>query len=222
MRIALVGTGRMGQVLHALAESAGHLIVAQAGRPDPAFWQALKGAEVVLDFSHASQTRAVVEGCLSRGLALVTGTTGWQAEVEALQAFAQSCPQARWVWGGNFSRGIALLKVLLQTLQEHWVKFPDWQAALLEIHHSRKKDAPSGTALELAKYAPPLQSLQSVRVGEVVGEHTLLLSGPSEEIELRHRAHDRAIFARGALWAAQKLLEKSSFVGHFEQLWQEG
>lgn len=220
MRIALIGTGRMGQVLRNLAESTEHTIVAQTGRPDAAFWQALASVEVVLDFSHASQTRAVVEACLERGLALVTGTTGWQAEAEALQAFARSYPNARWVWGGNFSRGITLLKALLQTLRQYWIQFPDWQAALLEIHHSRKKDAPSGTALELQKYAPPLQDVRSLRVGEVIGEHTVFLSGPGEEIELRHRAQDRAIFARGALWAAQKLLEKSSFVGPFEKLWQ--
>ncbi len=220
MRIGIVGTGRMGHSLRSLAEASGYTVVAQAGRPDASFWQALREAQIVLDFSHATQTRSVVEACLSQGLALVTGTTGWHGEAEALQAFARRIPNARWVWGGNFSRGIILLKALLQTIRQHWPEFPDWQAALFEIHHSRKKDAPSGTALELQKHAPPLHDLQSLRVGEIIGEHTLLLSGPGEGIELRHRAHDRATFARGALWAAQKLLEQSAFIGPVEQLWQ--
>ncbi|MEN2993176.1 MAG: dihydrodipicolinate reductase C-terminal domain-containing protein [Bacteroidia bacterium] len=215
MRLAIIGQGRMGQVLRQVAEQKGHAVVAQVARPNPDFWADLT-AEVVLDFSHATQVPEIVPVCLAKGLPLVTGTTGWAPYEPALQELARTYPYARWLWSSNFSRGILLLKLLLERLAAFWPQLPDWQAALVEVHHAHKKDAPSGTAHELQKYFPPLRGISSLRVGEVIGEHQLWLSASGEEVLIIHRAHHRAIFAEGALWAAQWLCKQTHFVGPWE------
>lgn len=216
MRIAIIGTGRMGRTLAALATEKGHTIVAQVARPSESFWDSLT-AEVVIDFSHASQVPSILKHALAHRIPLITGTTGWYEDLPALRSRAATQIGTRWLWGGNFSRGIALLKVAIRSIVTLWDAFTDWEALLIETHHRHKKDAPSGTAIELAKAFPAVKAIQSLRVGEVVGEHTLLLSGPGEEVSLLHRAHDRRIFAEGALWAAEWLLRQSHFVGSFEE-----
>ncbi|MCX7607474.1 MAG: hypothetical protein N2170_09485 [Bacteroidia bacterium] len=218
MRVAIIGAGQMGEALRRVAEGVGHQVTAIVGRPlEEAFWDRLS-AEVVIDFSHASQVRFVVERCLSRGIPLVTGTTGWTAEEEELRRWAKAVPGARWIWGGNFSRGVALLKLILQKVHDLWPLFSDWEGVLVETHHSRKKDAPSGTAIELQRFFPALKAIYSLRVGQIVGEHALLLSGMGEEVEILHRAHDRKVFADGALWAAHWLLQQNAYVGRFEEV----
>ncbi|MCS7152359.1 MAG: hypothetical protein NZ989_00240 [Bacteroidia bacterium] len=215
MRIGIIGTGRMGQALAAVAAEKNYSIAYQIGRFSPELVESAE-VDVVIDFSHASQVPNIVEVCLSRDIPLVTGTTGWYAALPHLQSFAQRKPSARWLWGGNFSRGILLMKVALQALLSLWDKFGDWEALLLEAHHRHKKDAPSGTALELQKVFSAVKAIHSLRVGEIVGEHKLILSGSGEEVEILHRAHDRRIFAQGALWAAEWLLSQPYFVGSFE------
>lgn len=217
MQVAIIGTGRMGKALQEVLKAKGHSVVAAIGRPEPSFWENLS-VEGVIDFSHASQTETVVKACIRRGLPLVTGTTGWQDQEESLRSWAASQPQARWVWGSNFSRGILLLKMALRALAAQWPRFSDWEATLVDIHHRHKKDAPSGTARELQSLFPFIQAIHSLRIGEIIGEHLLLLSGPSEEIELRHRAHSRVIFAEGAVWALEWLATQHHFVGRFDEI----
>lgn len=208
----------MGNMVRQVAERRGHLIVTQVGRPSEGFWETLQ-AEAVIDFSHASQVENIVRNSLPRGLLLVTGTTGWKAQEASLRAWASSLPCARWVWGGNFSRGILLLKLALHALTRRPDLLAEWESALVETHHRRKKDAPSGTALELADILPPTHPITSLRVGEVIGEHTFLLSTVGEELVLTHRAHDRQIFAQGALWALEWLsAQNTGFVGKFEEI----
>ncbi|MCS7297059.1 MAG: dihydrodipicolinate reductase C-terminal domain-containing protein [Bacteroidia bacterium] len=216
MQIGLIGRGRMGQTLAAVAREKGYIIQTHIGRLTPDSWKKLEEAEIIIDFSHAEQVPFLVKGCTERGLPLITGTTGWQAHLSELIAFAERFPSPRWLWGANFSRGIALLKAALSTWVPFWSHFSDWEAILLEIHHRHKKDAPSGTAKELAQAFPFVKEVHSLRVGEVIGEHRLILSASGEEVELLHRAFDRRIFAEGALWAAVWLLRQKKFVGSFE------
>lgn len=207
----------MGQALAQIAVEKGHTILTQVGRFG---FEILSGirADVVIDFSHASQVPLIVEACLRENLPLITGTTGWYEHLPLLRAKAAAYPTARWLWGGNFSRGIALFKILLKSLASlSWSQLSGWEAILVETHHHRKKDAPSGTAIELTQIFPVVKAIHSLRVGEVIGEHRLLLSGPGEEVEVLHRAHDRRIFAEGAIWAAQWLLNQGHFVGPFEE-----
>ncbi|MCX8112030.1 MAG: hypothetical protein N3E49_02355 [Bacteroidia bacterium] len=221
MRLAIVGTGRMGHTLATLALQKGYSIASHVGRLSPELWGTLS-VEVVIDFSHPSQVPALVEACLHRSIPLVTGTTGWYERLPDLRRLAETTPNARWLWGGNFSRGVLLLKSAIRAIFQMWGQLSDWEAALVETHHRHKKDAPSGTALELRRHFPALKTIYSLRLGEVVGEHRILLSGPGEEVELLHRAHDRIVFAEGALWAAQWLLQQQRFVGSFEEALSSG
>lgn len=175
---------------------------------------------VVVDFSRAEAFPALLAWCRERGVALVSGTTGLDAGQRA--EMARAAADIPVLWAANFSLGIAVLArlaALAGTL------LPDWSTAVVEAHHAAKVDAPSGTALALGRVlaqargkhfdedavrADPLHGCPDtgfavVRAGDVVGEHSLLLVGAGERLELVHRAHDRAVFARGALHAARWL-----------------
>jgi 4-hydroxy-tetrahydrodipicolinate reductase len=176
---------------------------------------------VVVDFSGPEGLTQALEHCRAQGAALVTGTTGIDAGLQAkLDQAAQHIPVLH---AANFSLGVAVLKRLLR---EAAVALPDWDLEIVEAHHGRKEDAPSGTALALGQAAAQARGTSLaqdavyvregrpgarrsgsigfavVRGGDVVGEHTALLLGQGERVELSHRATDRSIFARGALEAA--------------------
>jgi len=212
MRLFLVGRGRMGQLLATLAREKGYTLTGQVGRVDHIDWESIP-ADVVIDFSHASQVAAVVRGALRSGKALVTGTTGWEDQKEPLIAWAKCLPAPRWLFASNFARGIRLVETLLKSIESSFSVYVDWEGVLIETHHRHKVDAPSGTAKHLHALFPTLKAIHSVRVGEVVGEHRVFLSGPYETVEIVHRAYDRRVFAEGALWAASWLLRQGRYVG---------
>ena len=183
---------------------------------------ALAAADVVLDFSQAAGARATLQACRAARKALLLGTTGLSAELDAeLEAAAR---ELALLVAPNTSLGAALLteltRIAARTLPE------SFDIDVLELHHRLKQDAPSGTARGLVRAAAqgrglptaaggaePIRSssgpradgeigLASLRAGDVIGEHTVLFCGAGEELGLTHRAHDRGIFARGALAAA--------------------
>ncbi len=182
----------------------------------------LKDADGLIEFAIPAATLAFAELTAAAGKVHVIGTTGHSAEEEAL--LAKAANRAVIVKAGNFSMGVnlltALTKRVAKTLNE------DFDIEILEMHHNRKIDAPSGTALMLGRAAadgrgidlaqhsargrdgmtgarkPGDIGVASLRGGTVVGDHTVIFAGPAERIELTHRAEDRMIFARGALAAA--------------------
>lgn len=183
---------------------------AQAGRMD-----------VVVDFSTPAGLSAALDHCLAHELALVTGTTGLDAALESrLRDAADRIPLLR---AANFSLGVAVVNRLLR---EAAAALASWDLEIVEAHHQRKEDAPSGTALALGETAAAARGttlaesavyvregrtgprqrgsigFAVVRGGDIVGEHTAMLCGKGERVELTHRATDRSIFARGALEAA--------------------
>ncbi len=202
----------MGRLIATLAQEKGYPVVGQIGRVENIDWESIP-ADVVIDFSHASQVEAVVRGVLGSGRALVTGTTGWEARRAELITWTKTLPAPRWLFASNFARGIRLVEAMLKSIMEPFTRLTDWEGVLVETHHRHKVDAPSGTAKELHRAFPSLKALHSVRVGEVVGEHRILLSGPYETIEIVHRAYDRRAFAEGALWAAAWLLRQNRYIG---------
>jgi 4-hydroxy-tetrahydrodipicolinate reductase len=160
--------------------------------------------DVAIDFSQPEGFDAVLAGCRARGSALVSGTTGLTAaQFAALDAAATTIPV---LWAANFSAGIA---VLTELARQASAALPGWDADVVEAHHVHKKDAPSGTALLLGVAVEAGRGVAphyaSLRAGDIVGEHTVQLSGRGERLELIHRATDRDIFARGALEAALRL-----------------
>lgn len=160
--------------------------------------------DVAIDFSLPEAFDAVLALCQARDAGFVSGTTGLSPEQRAsLDRASSSIPV---LWASNFSLGVAVLEDLVRRAS---TALPDWATRIRETHHIHKKDAPSGTALTLAKAlqagngAAP--AIESVREGEVIGEHQVLLAGPGETLVLGHSAGSRDIFALGALHAASLL-----------------
>lgn len=200
-------------------------------------WTRAPATDVVVDFSTPDGLITALDYCVAHGTALVSGTTGVDATLEAkLIAAGKRIPLLR---AANFSLAIA---VLTRLLRDAAAALPTWDIEIIEAHHSRKQDAPSGTALALGRAAAAaretnLESVAtygragkrgarvtgsigfaSVRGGDVVGEHHAMLIGTGERLELTHRATDRSIFARGALQAAFWLSQRKVGVWQIEDV----
>lgn len=174
---------------------------AATARPD-SLKDSLVLADVLIDFSTPAATVKAAQACAASKKALVTGTTGLSAAQWA--KVADAARKTPIFASPNFSPGVNLLFYLAAEAASY---LPGWEAAVLETHHSGKKDSPSGTAVRLADTVRRARgggkvSISSQRIGDVVGEHTLVLAAPFERLELAHRAHSRDVFARGALDAA--------------------
>jgi 4-hydroxy-tetrahydrodipicolinate reductase len=222
--------GRMGQALIAAAKEF-DLPVAAALDVGDNLAAGLKDCDVVVDFSSAHATKAVVEAAVAQRKALVIGTTGHTAAAKAeLVELARKVPC---VWSGNYSTGVNLLFAL--TRRAASVLGSDFDVEVIEMHHRFKKDAPSGTAARLLEIIleerklstdalrhgrngitgerqPTEVGVHSLRGGDVVGDHTVMFAGLGERIELTHKAGDRAILARGALRAAQWVVSQPAGV----------
>ncbi|MGY6631051.1 MAG: 4-hydroxy-tetrahydrodipicolinate reductase [Wenzhouxiangella sp.] len=196
------------------------------------------GADVIVDFSHPELLGRTLDFAVQHQLPLVTGTTGTSPEFE--QVLARAAAQIPICRAANFSVGVTLLCRLVE--QAARVLGEDFDAEISEIHHRRKLDAPSGTALALGQAVargrgqsldqmavldrsrerrprqPGELGIQALRGGDVVGEHTVFFLGDAERIELTHRAADRSLFARGALMAAARLPGCQPGLIEFERL----
>lgn len=210
-------TGRMGQALLRLAAERDDLeVVAAVSRSKPAqrvvegvpqFAASEMGGvpqfDVAVDFSLPDGFDAILALCVERGAGLVSGTTGIEDSHRArLDAAAGRIAV---LWSANFSLGVAVLEGLVERAA---AALPGWDCDIVEAHHTRKKDAPSGTALALGECAGSggaQARYVSLRAGDIVGEHTVQFTGLGERVELIHRATSRDIFARGALHAATRL-----------------
>jgi len=211
MRVLLVGAaGRMGMTVVDLAKADPKVdIVAQCDLGDP-IEPAIKNCDVVIDFSHAQAIDEICPVALQYSKALVIGTTGHsQEQRRTVEEAARSLPI---VFASNFSVGVNVLFWLTRKAAELLGRA--FNPKVIETHHKMKKDAPSGTAKKLAEVLKTVQKdqneipIQSIREGEIVGEHTVIFDGPSERLELVHRAASREIFARGALRAAHWIMGK--------------
>lgn len=207
----LIGAaGRMGKSIRDLAKGDSEIdVVGQCDLGDPVE-PAMKNCDVAIDFSNADAISQICHTALQHRKPLVIGTTGHSQEQRRLiEKTAQSLPV---VFASNFSIGVNVLFWLTRKAAEQLRG--DFHEEIIETHHKMKKDAPSGTAKTLAevlKAAKKTQSeipIQSIREGDVVGEHTVIFSGPAERLELTHRAASREIFARGALLAAKWIISQ--------------
>jgi 4-hydroxy-tetrahydrodipicolinate reductase len=209
VRALLIGAaGRMGKTVRDLATKDSKIdIVAQCDLGD-AIEPAMKNCDVAIDFSRADAIEEICRSALYHDKPVVIGTTGHSPEQRrVIEHAAQSLPI---VLASNFSVGVNVLFWL--TLKAAERLGHDFSAEIVETHHEMKKDAPSGTAKTLAEVLKEAQKIgsevpiQSIREGNVVGEHTVIFSGPGERLELTHRAASREIFARGALRAAKWIM----------------
>ena len=225
MNIIIHGsTGRMGQNLLKLVANSNCHTLAAAVSPEEAQYKALTDyqgpADMMIDFSHPSAVNALLDYAEARQLPVVIGTTGHTAEEKT--RIAQAAKNIPVFWSGNMSVGIALLvRLAKQTAQA----FPNAEIEIIETHHDQKLDAPSGTALMIAdgiKSVRPESTynlgrsgnakrtreeigIHAIRLGNVVGVHEVLVSTGTQTITLKHEAHDRMLFAEGAMAAAEYL-----------------
>jgi len=211
LRVLLIGAaGRMGKAIVDLARTdPGIDIVAQCDLGD-SIEPAMRDCDVAIDFSHPDAITEICRAALHCNKPLVIGTTGHsQAQRGTIEEAARALPI---VLASNFSVGVNVLFWLTRKAAERFGD--DFSAEIVEAHHKTKKDAPSGTAktlAELLKAARKIENeipIQSIREGDVVGEHTVIFSGPEERLELTHRAASREIFARGSLRAAKWIMGK--------------
>lgn len=227
LNIAIVGAkGRMGQANISAAKDAGANVVAALDQGDD-LAAGIAAADVVIDFSFHAATAEIIRLCATHGKALVVGTTGHPAE-EKKHLLAEAA-KIRCVWSGNYSVGVNLLFAL--TRRAASILGSDYDAEVVEMHHRFKKDAPSGTAARLLEIileerkltAEALRhgregitgertstevGIHALRGGDVVGDHTVMFAALGERIELTHKASDRGIFARGAIRAAQWVIDR--------------
>lgn len=219
MKIALIGYGAMGKLIRTLAQNKNHSIAVVIDETDAnlsaeELAENLKGADAAIDFSAAEAVERNVRACLAANVPLVEGTTGWNAKKEAIKNLVEA-ENGAFVFGANFSVGVNLFYRITDFASELFAKFDDYEAFIEERHHSRKKDAPSGTALKLkdivAKHIREDFSVAATRAGNIPGTHIVGFDGTADTIELTHTARSREGFASGAILAAEWVVGKQGF-----------
>ncbi|MGB7069517.1 MAG: dihydrodipicolinate reductase C-terminal domain-containing protein, partial [Pyrinomonadaceae bacterium] len=175
----------------------------------------LRQVDVAIDFSIAEAVRRNVEACVAAGVPIVEGTTGWSGERNEIERIVMDGGGAM-VFGANFSVGVNLFYRIADFAAELFAKFPEYEVFLEEQHHSRKKDAPSGTALKLkdivSEHVAEEFSVSSTRAGNIPGTHRVGFDGTADQILLEHFARSRNGFASGALMAAEWVVGKKGFI----------
>jgi 4-hydroxy-tetrahydrodipicolinate reductase len=219
MKLAIHGYGKMGKTIESVANERGHEVVCilDIDREEP-----LAGAEVMIDFSHASALDHALGMAGDNKIGLVIGTTGWNDRLDDVRARVERAGIGC-VYASNFSPGANVVFALARRAGELVARFPQYAAGIEERHHSQKKDAPSGTAIKIAAEAKEGSggkldpSIVSSRVGAEFGLHTLFFDSPDDLIEISHRARGRDGFARGAVLAAEMLRGRKGFF-RFDEL----
>lgn len=207
MKLLLIGHGRMGQLVEALAPEQEFAVVGVVDETNAdGDWPA---ADVAIDFSIAAAVPATVSRLAGKRIPIVIGTTGWQEHEGAVRAVAADAGIGV-VAAPNFAIGVNVFLAVAERLGALMAAQPSFGAWIHELHHAAKLDAPSGTALAIEQrlrrqgYAAEVP-IASTRAGSIPGTHTLGFDAASETITLTHQARDRAAFARGALLAARWL-----------------
>ena len=212
-RIAVIGDGKMGRLVAALAPDAGHELVAHVG-PEASraglTREALGHADVAIEFTVPSAAPALIRACADLAIPVVSGTTGWEPERPAVERHLDATAGAL-LWAPNFSLGVHLFaKVVAEAAKRFAHPAAAFDAHLVETHHAQKLDAPSGTAKMLAgaaaKAGGRAMPITSIRTGAVPGTHEVVLDAAFEQVRLVHEARDRRVFAAGALAAARWIL----------------
>jgi 4-hydroxy-tetrahydrodipicolinate reductase len=205
MKLLLVGFGRMGRLVEELARDRGLEIAGRIVSTTSAVeWPS---ADVAIDFSTADAVRVNLPRLAERGMHVVIGTTGWQADEPALRGVAEQAGIGV-VASANFSVGVNIFQMVVAEAASRLQSHSEYGAWIHERHHAAKRDAPSGTALLLrgamiaAGFKGPID-VSSTRAGSIPGTHVVGFDSPSDTIELMHTARDRRGFASGALMAAK-------------------
>ncbi|WP_434981517.1 4-hydroxy-tetrahydrodipicolinate reductase [Daejeonia sp. YH14] len=222
MKIALVGYGKMGQIIDRIATGRGHEVVARLNESPTT--ENLNNPDVVIEFSYPDAAFDNIRFCLEHHIPVVCGTTGWLQQKPEIEKIAAQSHTA-FLYGSNFSLGVNLFFALNEKLAAMMKNFGEYNVQLEEIHHIHKKDAPSGTAISLAegiiRNNPQFTSWKleetegeelgifAVREDEVPGTHSVFYRSDVDEIEIKHTAYSRDGFALGAVIAAEWIKGKT-------------
>lgn len=243
MKLALLGSGRMGREVERLANAADHEIVvsldSQTNPGGDALRDAIADADVVVDFTRPEAALRNIEDIAQAGLPMVVGTTGWYDKIDKVREIVRAQGTGL-VWAANFSIGAQALLRLVEHAAKFLDRFEEYDPYVVEHHHRGKRDAPSGTGLRLAEkiiasmsrkdqslsgnpdgqIPPRAVHVASVRAGEAFGQHKVGFDAAAESIELTHTARSREGFARGALYAAEWIRQRTG-VFEFSELFEQ-
>ena len=220
MKIALLGYGKMGQVIEKIALQRGHEIVLRKSIEDT--FDGLENADVAIDFSAPDAAVENISTALKLGIPVISGTTGWLSEYENM---VQLCKEKNtaFISSSNFSLGVNIFFELNEYLAKIMSKFDAYKVGIEEIHHTQKLDSPSGTAISLANgiiknsnyenwtLENPMPNdivIDAKRIENVPGTHTVSYNSDVDLIEIKHLAHNREGFALGAVIASEWILGK--------------
>ncbi|HEX8355465.1 MAG TPA: dihydrodipicolinate reductase C-terminal domain-containing protein [Pyrinomonadaceae bacterium] len=225
MRLALLGRGAMGQLVERLAREAGHEVATVLGSREAAFGaeelaEILGGHDAAIDFTVADAVPRHAEACALARVPLVEGTTGWQARLGEVRGRVEREGGAL-IYGANFSVGVNLFYRVAARAAALFHGF-DYAAFIEEAHHSRKRDAPSGTAMRLREVVAEAYGSEipvaSTRAGHIPGTHRVGFDSAADTVTLTHTARSREGFAAGALVAARWIQGKSGVYEFSETL----
>jgi 4-hydroxy-tetrahydrodipicolinate reductase len=202
-KIALVGAGKTGHRVSELYPS--ELLTIYTSKNPPSLAD-LSKCDVVLSFLPGHVFEQYLDLFFDCAKPIVSGSTGHQYPDGFVQMLA--IEKRRWVESTNFALGMSVVHQMIELIKNHKDFFAPYDIAINEIHHTKKMDAPSGTAISWSEWADvPKDIVTSERIGDEIGTHTLSITGPSERITIEHNSLNRDVFARGAIWACEHLLE---------------
>lgn len=220
MKIALLGYGKMGQIIERIAIERGHEIVLRKKSTDT--YDGLKNADVAIDFSVPDAAVQNITTCIELGIPVISGTTGWLEHYDSIVELSTKNDGA-FLYGSNFSLGVNLFFELNSYLAKMMSNLKEYKVSMEEIHHTQKLDAPSGTAISLANgiienteytewtldQAENNQiHIDAKRIDSVPGTHSVFYDSAIDQIEIKHTAHNREGFALGAVVAAEWIQNK--------------
>lgn len=221
MKIALIGYGKMGKAIEAIAVERGHEIVLKVGveNLEDNTIENIRKADVAIEFTGPESAFENVIRILDAGVPVVCGSTGWLAHYEEARTHALS-KNGTLLYASNFSVGVNIFFAINKKLAELMAPHPGYKASIIEVHHTQKKDAPSGTAITLAEHIlaqntqkkqwvnqesniPTDLVITSERIDPAPGTHVITYASAIDDIEIKHTAHNRTGFATGAVLAAE-------------------
>jgi 4-hydroxy-tetrahydrodipicolinate reductase len=236
MKIALIGYGKMGREIERIALDRGHQIVSVIDIDNAADFlsPAFRSADVAIEFTRPEVAVTNLYSCFEAGVPVVCGTTGWGGRMEEVKAGMEQ-KNGTLFWSSNYSLGVNLFFALNRHLAKMMNAFPDYNVRMVEVHHTQKLDAPSGTAITLAegildnmdrktawtKETETTSSdlaIASVREGTVPGIHEIIYESDMDVISIKHDAKSRRGFALGAVLAAEFTAGKKGFLGMNDML----
>ncbi len=230
MKIALVGYGKMGKTIEKIALGLGHEISARVDADPVDFKQLEQGRhDVAIEFSIPEIAESNIQKCINLGIPVLSGTTGWLQSKKKIDEYCR-VRGGTFFYASNFSLGVNLFFRLNEYLAKLINRYPEYNVAMEEIHHTQKKDAPSGTAITLAEgitknlerksgwMLHPGEDenkimIHSKRIDPYPGEHRVTYRSAVDDIEIKHTAHSRDGFALGAVLVAEWLVDKKGVLG---------